>query len=448
MRHFDPVMASEDNALRAASLRDEGNGFYKAGNMVQAVKSYSEATTLAPDDAKPLSNLSAASFEMGKYADAVKYAESALRKLPGDEFALRRRCRLRILKAHIHTKRHNLASGTMRQLTKDRHFVKDDEWRILNSVLEQAHDFSESQDVDHIVRYASAYFNVDHDGAFPHFDIPFKGVMPMFSSLIERDELETSLYAHFLKLALPTRCPHREPALVHAPLNTIPMFRMVTRLYELEYPAHWLSTVLHNLAHGTIITSARAPPAYPVTRKDSCVMEQNRKRKISIKPFAAEFSTLTTLFTSCLPFGVISPAIPCISNVHRYSISFPPFATTEELDTALMLVFFNTTLPSFSRPVDLRHALLDDDKGDCSPDAKRLRDEGVAVVKTFIWNMLERSAEFWMRKDEVERWCNEEWEVSVWRADDWSRVNSGVKVNEGLVEMDGLFPNEQADLEI
>ncbi|KAF2491118.1 hypothetical protein BU16DRAFT_621773 [Lophium mytilinum] len=433
MRHFDPVMASEDNALRAASLRDEGNGFYKIGNMVQAVKSYSESTTLAPDDAKPLSNLSAAYFEMGRYTDAVKYAECALRKLPGDEFALRRRCRLRIMKAHIHNKRHSLAWGTMRQLTKDRHFVKDDEWRILNSALEQAHDFSESHDANRALRDEAAYSDMDHDGTCPDFDVPLNGGRPHFSGLVERDELETSLYGLFLKLALPTRCPHRDPTLVYTPFDMTMMFRTVTQLHELEYPAHWLSTVLHNLAHGTMITSARAPPAYPVIRKDSCVIEHNRKRKISVKPFAAEFSTLTTLFTSDLPFGVISPVLPCISNVHRYSIVFPILETTESRDTSLILVFLNTALPSFSRFADLRHALLDDDKGDSSADAKRLREEGVVIVTSLNWTMPERRAEFWMRKDEVERWCDGgNWEVSVWQMDDWTAVSSGVAVNEAL----------------
>lgn len=43
-----------------------------------AIEAYQEAASLAPEDPAPLSNLSAVSFEMGRYSDAVGYIRKAL----------------------------------------------------------------------------------------------------------------------------------------------------------------------------------------------------------------------------------------------------------------------------------------------------------------------------------------------------------------------------------
>jgi hypothetical protein len=267
------------------------------------------------------------------------------------------------------------------------------------------------------------------------------GVRLNFTSLIEREQLEAWLYAHFLKLALPTRRPRRNFSLIYAPLNTTMMFRVVVRLYEIGYPSHWLSTVLHNITNDVVVTAARAPHSYPVARKDVYTMEQNKKKRTCVKPFAAEFGTLTALFTSFLPFGVISAALPSISNVHRYYIQFPPFKTMDGMHPVFILVFFNTTLPFFSRITDLRRALLDDEEGDSSAGAKKLRENGIVIVTTLKWTARERRAEFWMRNDEVDRWNGEVWEASLWRTDDWSAVSSPVRINGGIVKMDDLFSN-------
>jgi hypothetical protein len=54
MRHFDPIMASEDNALRAAALREEGNGFYKIGKMAQGqTQKRTVETLLLTDNVQP-----------------------------------------------------------------------------------------------------------------------------------------------------------------------------------------------------------------------------------------------------------------------------------------------------------------------------------------------------------------------------------------------------------
>ncbi|KAI8623945.1 hypothetical protein F5Y19DRAFT_481085 [Xylariaceae sp. FL1651] len=65
-----------------APLRYErnGNDLYKKGALNKAIAAYKEAASLDPLDPYPLSNLSAAYFEAGSYADSVKAAREALEK--------------------------------------------------------------------------------------------------------------------------------------------------------------------------------------------------------------------------------------------------------------------------------------------------------------------------------------------------------------------------------
>lgn len=60
------------------SVRQQGNTEYKAGNFDSAVELYRKAAELAPEDYKPLSNLSSALFEQGDYLASDKASISAL----------------------------------------------------------------------------------------------------------------------------------------------------------------------------------------------------------------------------------------------------------------------------------------------------------------------------------------------------------------------------------
>lgn len=68
-----------------------------------AIAAYTEAAKLSPLDPSPLSNLSAASFEAGNYAEGIKFADKALVLLeekPEDDLK-RQKLILRSAKAHV-----------------------------------------------------------------------------------------------------------------------------------------------------------------------------------------------------------------------------------------------------------------------------------------------------------------------------------------------------------
>ncbi|KAI1656519.1 hypothetical protein F4813DRAFT_381390 [Daldinia decipiens] len=101
-----------------AKAREQGNVLYRKGRFSEASKEYQKAATLAPSDPSPLSNLSAVSFETGKYAECVDFAEKALSLLmtnPGDD-TLKQKLLARQAKAYLQLSSPNKAEEVSNQL--------------------------------------------------------------------------------------------------------------------------------------------------------------------------------------------------------------------------------------------------------------------------------------------------------------------------------------------
>ncbi|KAI2467676.1 hypothetical protein F4781DRAFT_423198 [Annulohypoxylon bovei var. microspora] len=77
----------EDNGCtqQAKKALERGNELYRNCRLSQAIKAYKVAATLAPSDRSPLSNLSAANFEVGKYAQCIHFSTKALELLKADD---------------------------------------------------------------------------------------------------------------------------------------------------------------------------------------------------------------------------------------------------------------------------------------------------------------------------------------------------------------------------
>lgn len=66
-----------------------------------AIKCYEEAAALAPNDAAPFSNLSAAKIGMGQYKEAADLAQKALSLTLGESLS-RDKLHLRLARCHLH----------------------------------------------------------------------------------------------------------------------------------------------------------------------------------------------------------------------------------------------------------------------------------------------------------------------------------------------------------
>lgn len=72
---------------------------------------------------------------------------------------------------------------------------------------------------------------------------------------------------HLLKICIPYPRPKWEQELVHTPLNSTTLFRLIARMQEIGYPAHWFSEILQEIFDGRLATTARAPRQKTVDEK-------------------------------------------------------------------------------------------------------------------------------------------------------------------------------------
>lgn len=220
---------------------------------------------------------------------------------------------------------------------------------------------------------------------------------------------------------------------VYAPLNLTAFMRLVVRLSERGYPAHWLGTVIENLTSGVIRTTARAPRKEGLGVKD--VDTIHPLRQMSVAPWTAEFSTLVGIWTGLMPFGfaVANGSQVTLADVYEYSVTFPDFGG-KDLRLRVphfVLVFYNTELGKM--PQSLRNTLLDDEVGDKSEQAQEARAAGLHVVATFRYVTDTMAASFWMRRDVADEVCRGKWNVSIWRTDSWKKQVGDVLASSHMV---------------
>jgi tetratricopeptide (TPR) repeat protein len=86
--------------------------------MSVAIQAYQEAAKLSPDNALPQSNLSAAYYETGKYAQCIAAATAALKLLGGDSTPLHVKLRCRLCYAYLHLQDPDSAAEMLKTVNK------------------------------------------------------------------------------------------------------------------------------------------------------------------------------------------------------------------------------------------------------------------------------------------------------------------------------------------
>ena len=103
----------------AEDVRKRGNELYKGGKLLEAVDCYKRAAELAPSDAVPLSNLSAAYFELGKYTACRETCQTALELLSNGNDLSAQKLHLRSLKASLLLKDIDHAKDSLANLSSN-----------------------------------------------------------------------------------------------------------------------------------------------------------------------------------------------------------------------------------------------------------------------------------------------------------------------------------------
>ncbi|KAI1780638.1 hypothetical protein F4818DRAFT_451060 [Hypoxylon cercidicola] len=263
------------------------------------------------------------------------------------------------------------------------------------------------------------------------------GASPL-EQLMPQPRLSKWLLAHFLKICLPFPRPAvYDDNLVYAPNNLTVFMRLLVQMAEVGYPGHWLSSIITSLSSGSVTTTARAPQKYVLDR--AAVDAVYPSRTMSVKPWTAEFTTLVTMWRGVLPFAVVTPSgiLPSPEIITEYSIYIPPHRSEEAHQSEgievphFTLVFWNDGKydkpPRFLRPI-----LLDDEEGDTTTSAQKIRSDGIVMLGTFKCSLKECTATFWLRSDVVDVMLKEDWKICIWRIDAWTPFSRVVSMKNAL----------------
>ena len=282
---------------------------------------------------------------------------------------------------------------------------------------------------------------------YTEFYIPIGGKFN-YEYLLPRESFTKWLYALYLKLALPTSRSHMAlHNMIYSPLNVTIFLRLLIRLHEIGYPAHWLATVLANIIGNTVSTTARHAQSAPLEIQE--VKQVHPMKKITTAPFAPELASLTAIFLPVLPFGIITSLIPPRGAICEYTISFGSLKLSHKS------VYVQSNALLFFRPHLLWAAIGDMTRDETrifwrhffdhdpasapfeqngkGPALQRLREEGLVLWSTFEWSHALKEVKVWMDecfggrmmgstvKDEaIEREAKKDvWRVGLLKTDEW-----------------------------
>jgi hypothetical protein len=249
-----------------------------------------------------------------------------------------------------------------------------------------------------------------------------------FDNLMDRPTLTVWIHALLLKIAIPAQRRVPDILLVMSPFNLTVLFRVLLHLKEVGYPVHWLSEILTNIIMNPLETRASHIDFVPFTVTDAKQMlEKSRpSQKISIKPFMADLTTLTSIWLPALSFGLFKghELLPKPKDIRQYSINFDYVMFENGFEKTFVLVFMDANLLGPNGPLIPLRAVVcqqarDVRNGISSPAA--LRENGLHVITTWDFDTEAKQATFWMREDVVKSMSvgRADWYVGIWRTDSW-----------------------------
>ena len=252
----------------------------------------------------------------------------------------------------------------------------------------------------------------------------------VYPDLLPRKAFNKWFYALFFRLALPFNQNIADtPKIIISPLNLTIIFRLISHTCALGYPSHWLSEALANIIENKVVTTGRPPRKKPLRAED--VRREHPEKKLCTVPFSYEMATLAQLFQPLLPFSLISPKVPALEDIYKYSFQLTEYDNSGAQASCLALVFLHS---GFLKPLgtvgfeavktNLR-PILDPSWGDevdaelKGPDFEALREKGIALWSTLTFDVQTKVASAWMPESFVEMVSAEMWAVGLYRTDTW-----------------------------
>lgn len=272
------------------------------------------------------------------------------------------------------------------------------------------------------------YISWQHSGA----KIPLE-----YNQLLPRVQFTRWLMQVFFKIAIPPTREVQSIARIFSPLNLSVFVRLLVRLVEIGYPAHWISSIVEDILYDRVTTTVR--PLEEAPARNPTLEKQHPAKHVSTAPFRAEMEVLLCTWMRLLPFGIVSPPhIPRPEKIFEYRFSIASPMVRDEFVSVLALVFYPesllakflaTTHSGGGRKPSFRSMLAG--TGTKTPEGKRLR-EKVIVVSTFGWDAEDREVTVKMKEGWIEDQRREErWVVGLWRTDEWIMCSAPTSLRGG-----------------
>lgn len=111
--------------------------------------------------------------------------------------------------------------------------------------------------------------------------------------------------------------------------------------------------MLSSICKGVITTYARQPINRVCSPAD--IDAARPVKEISVQPWAAEFTTLLSIWRRLLPFGVdsLGGTLVPLRTIHQYTVIFPPFPAKHERVPHFILLFLITEVGRTAKPLNI-----------------------------------------------------------------------------------------------
>lgn len=231
---------------------------------------------------------------------------------------------------------------------------------------------------------------------------------------VYRSQLMDWLYTIFFKIAIPTKRKGNADLQIQQPLNLHSFFRLLIYMQSIDFPAHWLSSIIDDIIQNRVITRAR-PNTAPLSAPDSSKTEKAPLRPICVTPFSMEMEAALTIWFPLLTFGITAVEFSDAVNVKNYTIKLN--STTDQMSTfeeslPVLALWFSTNSAKKIN-VDLARDLVGNHNAV----------QSVRLVSTFEWDYSTKMAKFMCSTSSMELLQIQNFTVRIIRTDTWETVS-------------------------
>ncbi|EGG17640.1 hypothetical protein DFA_08636 [Cavenderia fasciculata] len=261
--------------------------------------------------------------------------------------------------------------------------------------------------------------------------------------LATKEEITQWIFNLFVNFGIPAPMNPSQICIINSPNNLSAIFKVLTRLNEIGYPIHWLTSILESLLCGAINTTATIPGQRVIK------YIKQYMRKYNILPWQLELSTLTGLWTERHGIRINSPTaiykVPYPGQVQHYRIpiqminEFIPFSGGSVIVSTLVAVIEYPSMPSDRKiqrfdPMDFDSSPFDDTIRNSLVEIKHAN--WLQIVSVCSWNDVTRQLDFWMSKVEFQKLTQLGCTVAVFRNDSWRVISNSSSLTNATVISD------------